>query len=158
MFQKSFFLSFSKNDFRSYTNNTPNTLFCFSYFNGNSDFKKIVYLISNLLFFNKNVLFVDNNVNYNYLPIHNNILFSRSYKKLYKIIKYFNIAVIFYIDLKKKKFIFKKLYNCNLINISISNRFISKKFDLNLGFINNYIHTYLFYLVVLNLYLKIKSN
>lgn len=157
MFKKIFFLSFSKNDFYTSISKT-NTVFFFSYFNNNPDFKKITNLVSNLLFLNKNVLFIDNNINYNYLPIDNNILFSRSYKKLYKIIRYFNIAVIFYVDLKKKKFVFKKLYNCNLINISISNKFISKKFDLNLGFINNYIHTYLFYLVILNLYLKIKSN
>jgi hypothetical protein len=120
-------------------------------------FKKLIFLITNLFSFNKNLLFVDIESNYNYLPIDNNILFSRSSSKLHKVIKYFNIAAIVYINLKKKKFIFKKLYNSNLISISLSNTLIKNKFDLNLS-TNNKIILYMFYLIVLNLYIKVKNK
>lgn len=156
--KKKFLLDFIKNDFSIKNEKFYTSTLCFNYFNKNSNLKQLTYVVSNLFFLHKNVLFVDYNVNYNYLPITNNLLFSRSFKKLSKLIRYFDIAVIFYVDLSKKKFIFKKLYNCNVINVSLTNNFVSKKFDLNLNFINNYVYTYLFYLIVMDLYLKIKNN
>ena len=42
----------------------------------------------------KNLIFVDYDINYNYLPISNSLLFSRSKKNLHKLIKYFDISII----------------------------------------------------------------
>lgn len=156
--KKTFLLDFVKNDFSTKNQKYYTNIFCYNFFEKNSNFKKLIYVVSNLFLLNKNVLFIDSNVNYNYLPIDNKLLFSRSFKKLSRIVRYFNVAVIFYVDLSKKKFIFKKLYNCNVINVSLTNSFVSKKFDLNLNIINNYLYTYLFYLLVINLYLNIKNN
>jgi hypothetical protein len=101
---------------------------------------------------------MDYNHNYNYLPLNNSILFSRSTKKLPKIIKYFNIGVILYFDLKNKKFIFKKVSNQKIINISLTNLTTSKKFDLSLNFCDTKISNYMIYLLILNTYLKVKNN
>ena len=159
MFKKNFFLlNFSKNDFLIKKNINPTLVFYSSFFNKTSNFRKIIYLLSNLFFINKNIIFIDINVNYNYLPISNTLLFNRSFKGLNKFIKYFNVVMVFYLDLNKKKFIFKKLYNHNLINISVSDKFSKNKFDLSLNFIKNQLDSYLFYLYVMNLYLKIKNN
>jgi hypothetical protein len=156
--KKEFLLDFSKND-----SITPKSVFFrnnlfFISFNNKHDFKKILVIVSNLFFLNKNILFVDRNINYNYLPINNELIFNRTSNNLNKIIKYFNIALIFYLDLKKKKFIFKKLYACNLINVSVSSKLLKNKFDLNLDQINNPVYMYLLYVSVINMYLKIKNN
>ncbi len=155
--KKKFLINYSKNDFSLYTyNSIPLNCFFFNVFD-KFFFKKIFYLLTNLFFTNHNALFVDLETNYNYLPIDNKVLFSRSFSTLHKYIKYFNIGLIFYINLKKKKFIFKKLYGCNLINVSLSNNLIENKFDLNLNIKNN-LHLYVFYLFVVNLYLNVKNK
>lgn len=65
---------------------------------------------------------------------------------------------MFYINLKKKKFIFKKLYGCGIINASLSNNLISKKFDLYFDFFNNKLYIYILYLSLLKTYLDVKNN
>lgn len=158
-FKKIFFLlDFSKNDFLVKKNIKTTVLFYSNFFTKASSFRKIMSVISCLFILNKNIIFVDINTNYNYLPISNELLFSRSFKRLDKFIKYFNVTMILYLDLNNKKFVFKKLYNYNLINVSVSSKFSYKKFDLNLNFLNNQIYSYLFYLSVMGLYLKIKNN
>ena len=153
-------LDFLKNDFNK-KNNLFLTNYNFLYSNNfffKNKVKKILYLASTLFVLNKNILFIDSNINYNYLPIDNTLIFDRSFNKLTRVIKYFNVAAIFYLNLKKKKFIFKKLYNCNLINISLSSELVSKKFDLNISFGKNNLYVYLFYLSALKTYIKIKNN
>lgn len=157
---KKFLLDFSKNDF-----SCKNEIILFNYnyvflknFFVQTNFKKLIYIVSNLFFLNKNILLVDVFNNYNYLPLDNKLLFSRSFKKLSKLISYYNIYAIFYINLKKKKFVFKKLFNNNVINISLSKNLISKKFDLNINISENKIYMYLLYVYILKLYLKIKNN
>ncbi len=158
--KKNFFLNYSGNDYK-FKNN-------FLFFNQNflilksfllkNNFKKILYIVSTIFTLNKNILFVDINTNYNYLPINNNLVFNRSFKKLTKLIRYYDIHLIFYINLKKKNFLFKKLLNCNVINISLSKKLISKKFDLSFDFDDNYIYMYIFYVFFLKTYLNIKNN
>ncbi len=158
--QKNFFLlGYPKNDYKFIKNtNIFNYSFLFlKNFSIKNNLIKILYLVSTLFVINKNVLFVDNDINYNYLPIKNELLFNRSFKKLTKLIKYYNIHLIFYINLKKKKFIFKKLYSCGVINTTLSNNLISKKFDLYFNF-NNSVYVYILYLALLKIYLHIKNN
>lgn len=121
-------------------------------------FKGLTTTLYNTFFLNKNILFVDYVCNYNYLPIENNDLFSRSYKNIHKIIKFFNISVIVYLNLNKKNYSFKKLHNTKLVNVSLSISNISKKFDINLDLPNNLITQYLVHLYVLSIYLKVKNN
>ncbi len=151
-------MDFSKNDFIS-TINKPinfNNLTLFKLFDVYI-FKKLMFLLTNLFHNNNNVLFVDIDTNYNYLPVSNNILFNRSFSKLYKIIKYFKVGLVFYINLKKKKFIFKKIYNSNVINVSLSDDFIKNKFDLGFN-IKSPVGLYVFYLFVLNIYIKVNNK
>lgn len=156
--RKSFLLDFSKNDSFNCKGVSFKNSSLFISFDTKHDFKKILVIVSKLFYLNKNILFVDKNTNYNYLPVNNELIFNRTSNNLNKIVKYFNIALIFYLDLKKKKFIFKKLYACNLINVSVSPKLIKNKFDLNLNCINNPIYMYLLYILVINTYLKIKNN
>lgn len=112
----------------------------------------------NTFHLNKNILFVDYEYNYNYLPVNNSDIFSRSYKNIHKIVKFFNISTIIYLNLNKKKFSFKKLHNTKLINVSLSASNISNKFDISLNLPNNPINQYLMYMYVLSIYLKVKNN
>ena len=154
--KKKFLLIHTKNDFiLPIFNNLSNFYLHFGF--EKFFLKKITYLLTNIFSLNQNVLFVDFNINYNYLPVDNKIIFSRSFSKLHKYIKYFNIGLVFYKDLKKKKFIFNKLFTCNLINVSLTNEFVESKFDLNLNIKNN-LHFYVFYLFVINTYLKVKNK
>lgn len=156
--KKNFLTVFSKNEFVFFkVIDTNNNYSFFDKIISRYNFKKIIFLISNLLSTGSNLLFVDFETNYNYLPISNNLLFSRSFLKLTKLIKYFDIAAIFFINLKKKKFVFKKLYNSKLINISLSNSLIKNKFDLSLNFVNK-LEVYMFYLFVMGIYLKVKNK
>lgn len=102
-------------------------------------------------------MFVDIDTNLNYLPISNSVIFSRSFSKLYKLIKYFDVSLVFYMNLKKKKFIFKKVYGCNVINVSLSKSLVGTKFDLNLNLKNN-IQLYVLYLFVVSTYIKVKNK
>ena len=117
---------------------------------------KLLYFLANAFSLGINALFMDYNYNYNYLPLSNDIIFSRSAKTFSKTIKYFNIGIILYFDLSNKKFIFKKASNQKLMNISLTNKTDSKKFDLNLNFCNTKISNYMIYLLVINTYLKVR--
>ena len=101
-----------------------------------------------------NILVVDYNHNYNYLPITQKSIFSRSAKKLFKTIRYFNIGIILYLNLNKKNFIFKKFLNLNLINIVVDNKISQKKFDFNINVGNNPLYMYIIYVTLLGFYLK----
>lgn len=124
----------------------------------NNNFNRLVVLLQNMLYSNNNVLFVDFNLNFNYLPITNKTLFSRSSRNLSKLLKYFNISVICFINLNKKKFIFKKLISSKTINISIDSKTFLKKFDLNLSLPQNKLTNYILYLVIMSIYLGVKNK
>jgi len=115
-------------------------------------------LLHNIFSFGGNVVFVDFNFNFNYLPLQNQDFFSRSNKKLKKLLDYFNVKAIIYFNLSKKQFIVKKLYKYNLINISCNNDLISKNFDLSINTENTHINHYLTYIYILSFFLKIKNN
>ena len=118
---------------------------------------KLLSFLSSFFFY-KNVLFMDYNHNYNYLPINNGMLFSRSFKKLSKIINYFDVGAILYFNLNNKKYVFRKVSDQKIINISLTKSTTSKKFDLSLNFSNTEVSNYMLYLLVLNIYLKVKNN
>lgn len=128
-----------------------------NFFNQNK-FNNLFITLYNTFSLNKNILFIDYGYNYNYLPVTNKELFSRSYKNVYKIIKFFNISVVIYLSLNKKNFSFKKLHNLKLVNVSLSASNISNKFDISLDLPNNLITQYLVHLYVLSIYLKVKNN
>jgi hypothetical protein len=101
-----------------------------------------------------NILVIDYNSNYNYLPITQKSIFNRSTKDFFKTIRYFNIGVILYLNINKKNFILKKFLNFNLINISLSDKTSQKIFDFNVGISNNPLYVYIIYITILNFYLK----
>ncbi len=124
----------------------------------NNNFNKLIKLFQNILTLNKNILFIDFNFNFNYLPVTNTILFSRSAKSFNKVLKYFNISFVVFLNLNKKKFIFKKLFSSKVINISTDNNTFSNKFDLNLSLPQNKLINYILYLCVMNIYLIVKNK
>jgi hypothetical protein len=117
----------------------------------------LINLLTQVLHLNKNILFLDNNVNYNYLPISNESLFNRPFKKLWKQLKYFDVSLIFYFNLNKKKFIFKKLRILDVIHVSSSNELFRSKFDFSFELPNNnQFYNYIIYLIVLKTYINVK--
>lgn len=129
----------------------------FTNFHFKNDIKRLLLLVSNLLTLNKNILFVDSDTNYNYLPIDNSFIFNRCKNKLTKLIKYFNIVLVFYLNLKKKKFIFKQLYNCKTINVCLADQFSPKKFDMSFSVGKNDLYMYIFYLLIVKSYTTLKQ-
>lgn len=101
-----------------------------------------------------NIIIMDFFNNYNYIPITNERLFSRSFKDFYKIIKFFKVSCVIFFDLNKKNFSFKKLVKYDLLSISL-NKNISYKTDYSLRVVNNDLNKYIIYMLILNLYLKI---
>ena len=129
-----------------------------SKFISNKTFKKLNFLLESILILNKNILILDSNYNYNYLPLSNQLIFTRSKKKFYKLLKYFDISILLYLDLKKKDFFFKKYYKSTLITIVGNNDFFSKKIDLSLNLPNANIYNYMIYIHIMTIYLKIKNK
>lgn len=125
-------------------------------------FKKIFFFFLNFVQNNFNVgynlLFVDHKCNFNYIPVTNKTVFSRSLKDLYKYIKMFNINVVLLMDAKKKKIIFRRLTKFNLIHVSSSSELESSNLDLNLKLGNSPVINYILYLSVLNAYLLSKNR
>jgi hypothetical protein len=101
---------------------------------------------------------VDFNFNFNYLPVTNKTLFSRSSKRFNKFLKFFNVSLVLFLNLNKKKFIFKKLFSNKVVNISIDKNTFSKKFDLNLSLPQNKITHYILYISIMNIYLAVKNK
>lgn len=104
---------------------------------------------------NKNVFFVDNNTNFNYLPVDYKILYARTQSLLKKTIKYFNVTAVIFLDFGYNNFFLKKLQKCRLLHINCNGS--SKGTDINLGLVNTKINNYLLYVFIINLYLKTKG-
>lgn len=145
-----------------YNNSTPiikptitNKIF---YSTVNNNLYRLLILLQNIFYLNKNVLFVDSNFNFNYLPITNTTIFSRSSKNFKKYLKYFNVSVVFFFNLNKKKFIFKKLFSSKVINASLDKKTYLNKFDLNLSLPQNKLTYYIIYVAIMDVYIKIKNK
>ena len=114
----------------------------------------LALLLNTVFNLNKNVLILDYKHNYNYLPIQQLDLFNNSDYNLHKIIKYFNVSCILFLDLSSKKKIFKKFLNLKLINIVVANTLPQKRFDFNITIGNNPLYHYIIYTFVLGIYFK----
>lgn len=152
--KKKIYLCFHKNSFFYKNVNFYLTQTLFTNLLPQRFIKKLVTLFTNVFLGGGNVLFMNHNNNYNYLPISNKILFSRSSKYLLKFIKFFNVGVIIHMDLKRKNFIFKKMFRYKLINISLNNVIVSNNLDIKINLPNSELTNYLVYLFSLNFYLK----
>lgn len=100
---------------------------------------------------------MDYNYNYNYLPLNNDLIFSRSKKNLHKLVKYFNVGVIVFFNTNSKLFTIKSLLKLKLINISSSNFFLHKNIDMNLDLPKNDTYNYIMYILIIKLYIKSKN-
>jgi hypothetical protein len=119
--------------------------------------KRLAHILYYTFKFNNNVLFVDFDTNYNYLPFRNGTIFDRSSTQLYKTVKFFKINTIFYLNIRKKDFFLKKLFNLNCINISFNNDLDKSSVDLFLDLPNSKVTNYLMYIFTMGLYLKTKN-
>lgn len=68
------------------------------------------------------------------------------------------MSVILFLNLNKKKFIFKKLQNHETINIALEGGMYQHKFDLCLNIQNTKIINYMLYIYVMGIYLNVKNN
>lgn len=159
-FKKIFFFKiFKKSQKLLFTNfiNKPKTIFQKkpkNYIFFKNSLNKLVFLLKSIFNLGVNILVIDVNNNYNYLPITQKSIFNRSTINVFKAIKYFNIGIVLYFNLSKKKFILKKFLNLNLINIALSDKIPQKTFDFNINIGSNPVYVYIFYLTILGFYLK----
>jgi hypothetical protein len=116
----------------------------------NKIIKNIIFLLSNLFSMGFNFLLLDKNQNYNYLPVSKDYLKS---KNMTKVIKYFNIKVLLFLDLKPNTF--KKFLKLKLLNITISTKSTNTKFiDFSSSYKNTKLFHYMLYIHILSLYLN----
>jgi len=114
----------------------------------------LALLLNTVFSLNKNIIVLDYNYNYNYLPIQQIDLFNSSDYNLHKIVKYFNVNCILFLNLSMKKRIFKRFLNLKLINIVVADTIPQKKFDFNITIGNNPFYHYIIYTFVLSTYYK----
>ena len=134
---------FLKNDFLVKTYVFKKSRFLFD----NYFVKNIMSMLFNLFFFKTNFLVLDSDFNYNYLPVGNS-LFKK--KNFYKTVKYFNVKVLLFLNLKPRNF--KDTCNLNLINISITTNNRQMDFFSKIG--NLKIFQYMLYIFILSIYLN----
>ena len=122
----------------------------------NKNLKKIFSVLQVVFLSKCNVLFMDFNFNFNYLPISNALLFNRSSKQLSKLIKFFNVGLILVFDLNNKPFYAKKILNLGIITLTSDSCFVQNVLDLNIA-VNNPVYNYTLYITTLQLYLNCKK-
>lgn len=136
-------LFFIKNNFFIKTHTFKKTPFLFE----NSFINNVLSVLYNLFFLKINFLVLDNDFNYNYLPVGK---FFLKKKNLYKTIKYFDVKVLLFLGLKPRNF--KNLSCLNLLNISTTNN--NKHMDFFLKISNLKIFQYVVYIFILGIYLN----
>jgi hypothetical protein len=157
-FLKRFYLPKPNNDFnitffknlsaKSFVSNYISTVFL----------KNIIPLLVSVFCTNGNVIFVDYDNNYNYLPISNSIIFDKSSIDLCKYIKYFNVKLFLFINLGKKNYLLKRLINFNLLNISLNCDTSYTDMELFIKNKNSEIVNYTVYIILINIYIQIKKK
>lgn len=124
-------------------------------------FKKTVNGLVSFLYYNfkhgYNILFFDSTFNYNYIPISNKRLLKRGKKNLKKLFRFFRINCVILLNVANKRFIFKKLKKRKMIIFSSESRIWKKFLDFSLPS-KNYLSDYLFYLLVILIYKKVKTT
>jgi hypothetical protein len=96
-----------------------------------------------------NFLLLDKNQNYNYLPVGKDYLKKNNF---YKNIKYFNIKVLLFLDLKPNTI--KKFFKFKLLNITTTKIINNKYVDFSFTYKNNTMFHYILYIHTLSLYLN----
>jgi hypothetical protein len=119
---------------------------------------KLTTTLVRLLSFNVNILFVDISQNYNYLPISHSDILSRSKKNFRKLIKFFNIGIVLFLNVGDKIFLVKKFNDLGIISISSNGTKKNTLFDYTINLThNNPLHYYIVYLYTVNILLKFKK-
>ena len=118
---------------------------------------KYTTFCSNIFLLNHNIIFIDVNLNLNYLPCTNKAILSKSPKKFYQFLKFFNVSVVIFLNLKKKKSLFKKFLNYRLLNVAANNSIRGMEVDLHLRLPNSYLVNYIIYIHTMYIYLKLKN-
>lgn len=120
--------------------------------------KNILSLYHCLFVSDKNIIFIGARNNINYLPISNKSFSSRSPQKLLKLLRFYNVGCIVYFNFKKSKYLYKILSKSKTINVVFGNTSKNSKVDFIMQIYNNPLQEYMVYLVILQLYLKLKNN
>ena len=139
--------------FFRFLNNFRLSLLFFLFFHKKID--SLVSFLYNNFRYGYNVLFFDTFVNYNYIPVSNRRLVKRGKKNLKKLIKFFRVNCVVLLNISNKRFIFRKLKKRGVIVLSFGSRIWSSFLDFSLPS-QGYVSDYLFYLLVMLVYRKVK--
>lgn len=136
-----------------------NFVYFYIFFQKHINIKKLINLSSVLycLFIgNKNILFISDSINYNYIPIRNSDILKRSSKNLVKLFKYFNIGLVITFNIQKLNFFCKVFKKYLIINVVVGAFF--KEADYNIDCSNNAIIQYMLYVNTMQIYLECKKK
>jgi hypothetical protein len=123
-----------------------------------TNLSKLTTTLVRLLSFNVNILFIDIYQNYNYLPISHSDILSRSKKNFRKLIKFFNIGIVLFLNVEDKIFLVKKFNDLGIISISSNGTKKNTLFDYTININHNTpLHYYIVYLYTINILLKFKK-
>jgi hypothetical protein len=123
-----------------------------------TNLSKLTTTLVRLLSFIVNILFIDIYQNYNYLPISHSDILSRSKKNFRKLIKFFNIGIVLFLNVGDKIFLVKKFNDLGIISISSNGTKKNTLFDYTININHNTpLHYYIVYLYTINILLKFKK-
>lgn len=118
---------------------------------------KLTNLFVHLITFNNEIIFIDYNENYNYLPISQSEIWDRSFKRFYKILKFFKIGAIFFFGMEGKSLFLKRLVSLRILTVSFNNLNKSTLFNYSLPCVSTPLNNYIIYTHFINIFLKYKK-
>lgn len=146
---------FLKNNFDHLKFSQKNTNTMFYYQHSGSFLKKIFLLCQSLLVSKKNVLFISELSNINYLPISNKILFLKTKSYFFKLLRYFRVAAIIIFDFNQRNFLLRRFLSTKCVTIVFNKKIkqSSNCIQVNCdGLSNSKLYKYVLYLMVLKFY------
>ena len=146
-------LPFTQNTFRRGTNYTYNSTLYVGIL-PQKFLRTVTSLVSQVLAVNHNILFVDTKFNYNYLPLDQEMVLSRSHVMTTKTMAFFNIGLVIFLGLGCKTFIFKKFFGGNTVTLAVNSAVNQKYVDIAFNLPDNDFVNYFIYTSVLTTYMS----
>ena len=105
--------------------------------------------------FNKGILFIGGDVNFNYLPVPHRFFQKRSPKHFLKMVRFYKVGVIIFLNSKKFKYTYKILRKNKVITVIVGDSHNDSDFFLNIT--RKSPNLYILYFLFLQMYLRYKK-
>jgi len=121
----------------------------------NSGFEKLLHICQIIFSLSKNLLFICDSSNINYLPINNGVIFSRGNKSFHKLLKFFAVGAVVVLDFKHQDFLLKRFLSSNCLTVICNNKIKKNNACIHLQdtmLENNNLSKYILFVMVLKFY------